>query len=475
MPKRRGSALLTDAQVKAKRALGTKLTEDRHGRGAGSLVVRWGAGDTRWYYFRYSDQERKQHAIPLHVATLPEARAKVDDYAKRAREARVQRLDLRAMLETEHQKQSADERARLEADAKAARAAERGTLRVLLDAYVEQLERAGKQAAGDARRMFARNVYDAHPELAARQAATITPADITVIVRAVVYLGKGRTAGKLRSYLRAAFALAQGARYDAAAPAALLALDIEHNPAAATAALSQFNRTRDRILTDGELGYYALALERLERSPARDALRLALLLGGQRPTQLLRTAPGDVDLEARTITMHDSKGKRTEPRLHVLPLSDAAAAIVATRQEDCGDLLLFTGDGKRQTRIETCEEIAGIVFAAMAKDKHLREAKALGAGVAQLRDVRRTAETMQARLGVSRDVRAQLQSHGLGGVQQRHYDRHDYADEKRAALVRWEAHLAELVRARQRQEEQPLASARPGKVVAIARARQRRG
>lgn len=62
----------------------------------------------------------------------------------------------------------------------------------------------------------------------------------------------------------------------------------------------------------------------------------------------------------------------------------------------------------------------------------------------QLRDIRRTCETMLAALGVSSDVRAQLQSHGLGGVQARHYDRHDYAIEKRQALEVWSRHLAAL-------------------------------
>jgi len=457
MKKRRGSILLTDAQIKAKRAPGAKLTEDRHGRGAGSLVVRWGSDDTRWFYFRYTGLERKQHAVPLRVATLLEARAKVALYAQRAREARERGIELRELLEEEHKK----ERTRKSAEAKAVHEAQRGTLTVLLNAYVARLERSGKQAAGDARRMFAVHVTGAHPELATRQAATITPKEITTMLRTVVDKGHGRTAAKLRSYLRAAYALALGAETNANAPAELLSLGIEHNPAAATAALSQYNRTRDRVLTDGELAFYALALERLLPSPGRDALRLALLLGGQRPTQLLRVAPGDVDLDARTLTVRDGKGKRTSPRLHVLPLSDAAAAILSLRLEAAGESLLFTADGKRQTRIETCEELATFAFEAMAKDKSLREQKALGIGVAQLRDVRRTAETTLARLGVSRDVRAQLQSHGLGGVQQRHYDRHDYASEKRAALVTWEAHVATLVRARKRQEKRPTASARP--------------
>jgi hypothetical protein len=62
----------------------------------------------------------------------------------------------------------------------------------------------------------------------------------------------------------------------------------------------------------------------------------------------------------------------------------------------------------------------------------------------QLRDVRRTLETLLASLGVSRDTRSQVQSHGLGGVQQRHYDMHEYFQEKRAALVLLAAHVARL-------------------------------
>ena len=58
-----------------------------------------------------------------------------------------------------------------------------------------------------------------------------------------------------------------------------------------------------------------------------------------------------------------------------------------------------------------------------------------------VRDIRRTVETMLAGLGISKDTRAQLLSHGISGVQAAHYDRHSYADEKRAALVAWEARL----------------------------------
>src|SRR5258706_8758892 len=79
----------------------------------------------------------------------------------------------------------------------------------------------------------------------------------------------------------------------------------------------------------------------------------------------------------------------------------------------------------------------------MANDDELKRAKAWQ-GPFELRDIRRTCETMLASLGVTREVRAQIQSHGLGGIQQRHYDRHDYWHEKMAALETWNAYLDRL-------------------------------
>jgi len=68
----------------------------------------------------------------------------------------------------------------------------------------------------------------------------------------------------------------------------------------------------------------------------------------------------------------------------------------------------------------------------------------MGGETFDLRDVRRTVETMLAALRVSKDTRSQLLSHGISGVQSAHYDRHDYIEEKRAALIAWESRLAEV-------------------------------
>jgi hypothetical protein len=49
-------------------------------------------------------------------------------------------------------------------------------------------------------------------------------------------------------------------------------------------------------------------------------------------------------------------------------------------------------------------------------------------------DLRRTVETTLSGAHVSKETRARLQSHGLNGVQERHYDKHECMAEKRAAL-----------------------------------------
>jgi integrase len=144
-----------------------------------------------------------------------------------------------------------------------------------------------------------------------------------------------------------------------------------------------------------------------------------------------------VDTVATTIKLFDSKGKRSNPRVHQLPLTDAAIAVIerckarALKQESD---LLFSSHGRVLLRPESLSAVTRQIAASLLKSK-------LAASSFQLRDLRRTCETLMAGMGVSRDIRAQIQSHGLGGVQARHYDKHDYAIEKLNVLIAWGTHL----------------------------------
>jgi integrase len=461
-------ARLTDAKIAATKA-GSARAESL-GRGFGSLELMAQKASRRIFFFRFKPPGQAQQRLELGAydpsgragLTLANARAAALQRAQQYRQHR----DLRAHLEAEQRNREVAERHRQDEEARKAAEASRGTLRALLEAYCAHLTAQGRRSGADALAMFRRHVFEPWPVYADMRAGDLKPRDVTAILRTATEAGKGRTAGKLRSYIRAAYALALRAESDPTVPAAFVAFGIEANPAAVTAALSQFNRARDRTLTAGELGFYVRALETAPESEARDALRLALLLGGQRPAQLLRATRADVDLHARTIRLLDPKGKRAQPRPHVLPLTDDAAVIIERRLELAtvhvsrrerqqakkeGRELpapqespwLFSASGKQPTRPETLCVMVRKLAADATADKALQKARA-SLGMFELRDVRRTCETMLAGMGVSRDVRAQIQSHGLGGIQQRHYDRHDYMREKAAALEQWGAFLRGL-------------------------------
>ena len=348
-------------------------------------------------------------------------------------------------LEAAKAEREAEAKAKAQAEEEK-RQREQFTLADLCAAYVTHLEATDKGRSGKA----AASAFKCHltdvaelATLAATPAREIQPADIALIVRRVMEQGKTRTAGILRSYLLAAFNAAKKAPFDARLPAALIPFAIVSNPAEPIATIPVVRG--DRTLTADELTAY---LKMLGDDLPDQTLRLALYAGGQRIAQLTRARLRDWDPEARTLLLYDGKGRRQQPRPHLLPLGEIAAGIVevlASRaierttqaakrghREPDPNPSLFVSRGRVMDLGAPGRRVAAIVA----------ELKCPPFDVA---DLRRTAETMLAGLGISRDHRAVLLSHGLSGVQQAHYDRHDYLEEKRRALVLWEDHLTRLL------------------------------
>jgi integrase len=308
------------------------------------------------------------------------------------------------------------------------------TLRALCEAYALHLGNGGKKkSAASALSAFKCHVFT-HPKIADKPAREVTSDDIAELVREVKEAGKERTAGILRSYLLAAFNVAKRARYNTAIPVALRRYRIEHNPVEVVPALAVAES--DRTLTAAELKAY---LSHLGDALSDKALRLALLAGGQRIAQLMRAKVTDYDPDTKTLRLLDPKGKRAKPREHLLPLAPKAAALVAgliAHAKEERTPWLFASHGETLMATETPGKRLAEICAAMESEPF------------NVRDIRRTCETMLASMGISRDTRAQLLSHGISGVQAKHYDRHDYANEKRAALVAWEARLDEITSGR---------------------------
>lgn len=339
--------------------------------------------------------------------------------------------NLKAVLQEQEaareQTRRQQDQARIEQERQQANSAQ-VTVGALMDLYVADLKQRGKvSSAGDAQSVF--TIHAAH--LRALPANALTRQHVTDTLRMVVESGKGRTAGVLRSYLSAAFKRALDAEDDASIPAGFLIFrqaGLERNPAAETKALTQFVRARDRHLSEMEFRHLWRRLG--DAGIPGAALQTAITLGGQRIAQLLRAQVSDVDDEG-ILTLRDPKGRRTEARLHFLPLAGLAEVLVnnaLVRARELGTTWLFTTDGDKALHPDTLSHLVGDLSKVM-----------LEAGEAatpfQMKDVRRTLETTLSRMGVSESHRAQLQSHGLAGVQARHYDKHNYLAEKRAALI----------------------------------------
>ncbi len=333
-----------------------------------------------------------------------------------------------------------------EAEHAAAEGRKQYTLQALCNAYCDHLQAKGKtQSARQARSILKVHIFQAHPDIAALPASEITSDHAATLIRKVIEQGKERTGGVLRSYLSAAFNAARKARFDAKLPSDLIAYGVKDNPAEIIATIA-VNRG-ERTLVADELKAYMAALSDDDLSDL--ALKLALYAGGQRMAQLLRPKTSDYDKDTQTLRLWDGKGKRTAPREHLLPLGPKGALIVeklmerARKQEEANarnegrepaynSLWLFSSHGKAQ-------------LADTTPGKRVAEiSKNMNGLPFDLRDIRRTCETMLAAMRIHKDIRAQLLSHGLSGVQDAHYDRHGYIDEKRAALVAWEKRLDDI-------------------------------
>ena len=293
------------------------------------------------------------------------------------------------------------------------------TLENLLTDYCDHLEQLGRPAHRDARSIFKNHVTDPWPKVAALPAREVTMEQIADMMRRALELGKGRTANKLRSYVRAAYQTARAARSKASIPLRFKGYNITSNPAADTEPDESANKADKRPLSSDELRTYWQAIKHMPGFKGA-VLRLHLLTGGQRIEQLVNLKTADTTKDS--ITLYDGKGRPGKPpRPHTLPLIPAAAAALQ-ECEPQGPFALSTDKGETHLAATTLSAWAVEAVGDQIPDF---QAKRIRSGV----------ETVLASARISSEIRGRLQSHGISGVQARHYDGHDYMDEKRRALV----------------------------------------
>ena len=200
------------------------------------------------------------------------------------------------------------------------------------------------------------------------------------------------------------------------------------------------DRERERVLADWEIR--ALWRACGEMAAFGRAFRF-MLATGQRRSEVGAASWNEIDKSEALWTLGKSRTKAK--RLHDVPLSSLAVSVI----EDCpktGDFVFASG---RSGVAREGQNPGPVALSGWGKAKErLDELMLKHAGKEveewRLHDLRRTAATHMAKLGVDRLVIGKVLNHAEGGVTKR-YDRHRYDVEKRAALDRWALHLQAVV------------------------------
>lgn len=395
-------------------------------RGEGRLLVRVLPSGVKECFYRYrTDGKDKTIALGRYDqrGTNGKTLADIRAACRAKRKLQEQTGDIKEHLATQKRAREIERR--------------KGSFGQLLDAYIESLEAAGKPSAAQAKGTFRRNVSEPFPQFALMKANEIEPGHIKTILARMVKAGIKREVNVVRSYLQAAFTFGGKADNDPRT----VALDgvlfgLKTNPVILVPRIAEYEKAGERVLSEDEIRAYWKALDALP-TVQRATLRLNLAIGCQRIKQLLRADAAAFDFENGTLLIKDSKG-RGETRDHLVPLNEFALAQLEPLRKLKGEATTyFTADGKRTMVLDTLSKAVATVSKTLKKEQKIP--------TFQLRDLRRASETVMQRLGISREVRAHLLSHGRVGVQGQHYERYDFIEEKRAALNKWTAHLERVL------------------------------
>lgn len=304
----------------------------------------------------------------------------------------------------------------------AARAAETfGELAVL---YLERHAKVEKRSWPEDERIINRELL---PEWKNRKAGEIRRPDVIDLLDHIVERGSPVQANRTKALISKIFNF--GIRRGL----------VEANPAYGIGNPGGQEQARDRVLSEDEIRSVWNALEP-EPPKIRAIFRLALLTA-QRRSEIGGMTWDELDLDAGWWTI---PAERSKNRLaHRVPLAPEAMRILREIKAGANDERLVFRGGR-----------IGLPLTNLQKPM-VRIKKKSGVEF-RLHDLRRTAASHMTGIGIPRLVVSKLLNHVEQGITSV-YDRHSYDAEKRAALLKWERQLREIL------ERKPKAS----KIVAL--------
>jgi integrase len=298
-----------------------------------------------------------------------------------------------------------------------ARASQRDSIESAVEQFLERHVRRSNRprTAQETERLLRRHVL---PRWRGRTVHEITRRDVLDLLDHVVDDGAPIVANRVLAAVRKFFNWALSRDIITASPCAGV------KPPSA-------ERARDRVLSDDELKRVWHAADKMGGPFA--ALVKLLAITGQRRDEIARMRWAEIDIEKRLLILSGERTKNGRP--HEVPLSTEALATLDSISRIEGSPLVITTSG--------IAPVSGF-------SKSMRRLRALLPPEMShwtLHDLRRTCASGMARLGINLPVIEKCLNHtsgsfaGIVGV----YQKHSFADEKRAALEAWGSFVAALV------------------------------
>ena len=263
-----------------------------------------------------------------------------------------------------------------------------------------------------------------------RDIHSITKRDVIDLLDAIADSGRAVSANRVRSYMSKF--LNWCVERDV----------IDQSPATGVKPVAK-EKSRERVLSDDEIRWLWTACDRVGQPWG--PLGKLLLLTGQRLGEVCGMTDREIDGDLWSLS-----GERTKNgRAHTVPLSGAAVAALASvgRIKGARGLILTTtGD----TPLSGYTKGRNHLAEAMAEIASEETGEPIEIDHWTFHDLRRTAATGMARLGIPVRVTEAVLNHvsGTGGGIVAVYQRHDFAEEKRHALDAWASFVTDLVEGR---------------------------
>lgn len=294
------------------------------------------------------------------------------------------------------------------------------SIEFLVSEFAERYLRTKRKRPEYAERILQKDVL---PHWKGRDARTIEPPEVIELLDKIVDRGSSVMANRVASILTQLFKFGIHRQIVKTSPVQLLL-----RPGGK-------EKPRERTLTDDELRTYLNDPKAATRFQRLAHIITILLLTGQRRGELALARWSHVDFQACTWTIPDENSKTGKG--HVVPLAGwAVAEFESLKRMAKGSSYVLpaeNGEGPADPKLIT----RGVA-------RCQSRMKELGIQSFTVHDLRRTVRTGLARLKIQPHVAERVLNH-VQEIIPGTYDMHNYLDEKREALEKWEQHLRSLL------------------------------